>query len=189
MPFSIPYHGVVLTTNTADEAVDLADAIRRRAVPKATVAVDLVAEGVIKPLVPPDKGAQIAQAEMALEVAPTVGAIETTLAPAAPVRRDRLEMSLEFLEAIRDAQYKGGLETNEVIRILRIHHPKGIGGRSALINEQLERVGYPDPTEVYTNPKTPVGRFWLGGPKLEAAIQQLFAAKVLFVTGRAPAAS
>lgn len=80
-------------------------------------------------------------------------------------------VAVEFLSKIRDAGSEG-IAADGLMDILGARHPKGIGSRSAPVNKLIESLGY-DIEDVYDNPRSPEGRIWKPGPKMDAAIEAL----------------
>ena len=79
---------------------------------------------------------------------------------------------LSFLEAIYRAPK--GIGTADLMPILGVEHPKGVGSRTALFNGILRQLGFSKPfPEVYSVEKTPSGRVFYPGPELRRAIETL----------------
>lgn len=84
---------------------------------------------------------------------------------------DARSVAVEFLTKIRDAG-RNGTNAEGLMELLGARHPKGIGSKSASINELIVKNGF-TLHDVYDNPRTAEGRIWKAGPKMEAALQTL----------------
>lgn len=81
------------------------------------------------------------------------------------------DVALAFLNKIRDAG-SDGIHAEGLMSIVGARHPKGIGSKSAPLNKAIERLGF-KVEDVYDNPRSPNGRIWRSGPKMDAAIEAL----------------
>lgn len=80
---------------------------------------------------------------------------------------------LQFLQIIVDHQTSGGAPIEAVMRALGANHPKGVGSKTAKVNEFLIRLGF-EVDSVYMNPRDNLGmRAWKAGPKIDEAIKRL----------------
>jgi hypothetical protein len=86
-----------------------------------------------------------------------------------PISPENTRMSLEFLKAIRDGADSGGIMAPVLVKLLGVSAPKAIGSKSATVNKVIKRTGL-SVTKVYVNPKTPSGRIWRPGRKMNEAI-------------------
>lgn len=79
--------------------------------------------------------------------------------------------TVEFLQAIKNGGSQG-VAARKIGRILRVEHPKGIGGRMGPIKKYLASIGFNDVDELFENPKSPLGgRIWKPKAKLDAALE------------------
>jgi hypothetical protein len=93
----------------------------------------------------------------------------------ASAEAERLEMVLRFLTALQRA---GRMNVDEVGRVLKINHPKGLGPRSMLINNVLLQHGF-EAEQVYSNTERnrDGSRVWASKAKLQDAISAIEQAK------------
>lgn len=81
-----------------------------------------------------------------------------------PQSRPSLE---RFLRLLADHEKSGGVSPDEVQVVLGADHPKGIGSKMTLINNDIKGRGF-EPADIYSNERRdPLGRrVWEPGPKL-----------------------
>lgn len=87
---------------------------------------------------------------------------------------DGVTVTFELLTAIRKAGTRG-LTADEVAKILKVKHPKGVGPRSLMVNNTLAQLGFVH-DQVYNNDRTAQGRIWTAREKLNDALETLEAA-------------
>jgi len=83
------------------------------------------------------------------------------------------QMALKFLKAIRDGGATGGIQSEAVMGAFGVTAPKAIGSKSGAVNTLLTDALGMRLKSVYVNPKTPNGRFWKPGKKIDEAIYAL----------------
>lgn len=77
--------------------------------------------------------------------------------------------AVDFLSLISNAGDRG-IAAEGLMPALHVNHAKGIGARSGMINKLLSELGF-QPDQVYENPRTPEGRIWKAGSKMDAALE------------------
>jgi len=77
--------------------------------------------------------------------------------------------AVDFLSLIRNAG-DSGIAVSGLMPAVQARRPKGVGARAGMINKLLVELGF-DPSQVYENPRTPEGRLWKAGPKMDAALE------------------
>jgi len=81
------------------------------------------------------------------------------------------DIAVAFLRAIAKAGTQGAV-AEDLMPLLKVKGPKGIGGRSVRINNMITKAGF-KLEDVYDNARTAEGRFWRPGPSISAAINAL----------------
>jgi hypothetical protein len=81
------------------------------------------------------------------------------------------QMIFDFLNAIAQAD-EDGIGQEEMMKAIKVEHPKGIGGRSVRINNWLLRKGF-ELEDVYETRKTATGRVWRSRRRIQEAIGEL----------------
>ena len=81
------------------------------------------------------------------------------------------QRAVGLLELIKNAP-NGGPGVDDLMKVLQVDSPKGIGGRMVRINNILLRAGM-KPEDAYRNPKTADGRVWKPGTRIQEAIDRL----------------
>src|SRR6266513_640509 len=76
---------------------------------------------------------------------------------------DVRSVAIAFMTKIQEAG-RNGIAAEGLMEVMGARHPKGIGAKSAAVNEYLVKMGF-DPESVYDNPRTAEGRFWTAKPK------------------------
>lgn len=84
---------------------------------------------------------------------------------------DEENIILGFLTTITNAGPRGVM-ADDLMKVLHVEHPKGVGGRSARINTQLKKLGF-KPDDVYTTFRKAEGRVWKPRGKISEAIEAL----------------
>lgn len=109
--------------------------------------------------------------ELTEQYAPKVGRPRLIERPDAGAGINGKEIALAFLTTIANAGPRGA-EAEELMKVLRVSHPKGVGGRSVRIINILSKLGFAQ-IDVYDNTRTAEGRFWKPRAKLHEAIAAL----------------
>ena len=108
--------------------------------------------------------------------APTVTQTNHPLFPTAQesAKGDALKATtVRFLKVVSDHTLSGGATVEQVMEALGSDHPKGVGSKSATINNLLVASGFA-PSDVYSSARDPLGvRWWKAGPKMQEALNVL----------------
>jgi hypothetical protein len=65
---------------------------------------------------------------------------------------------------------RNGVMAEDLMAILGVTNPKGVGGRSVRVNNELKALGF-NPNDVFRKERNAEGRIWKPGPKMDAAIE------------------
>jgi hypothetical protein len=145
MPYKVTIDGFEVSCDTADEllaAISIAGSRRRRILPHVLAPT---AVGTRPP--EPDENEPLSL----------------------PIRL-QFRVAGEFLKTIRDSHEP--VKVEDLVNVLNLAGPKGVGGISGTVNRVLERIDLP-PDQVYDTRRTPRGRVWLKGPLLDEALMRL----------------
>ena len=82
---------------------------------------------------------------------------------------DEEDIVLGFLTTIANAGPRGVM-ADDLMKVLNVEKPKGLGGRSARINNQLSDLGF-KPSDVYDTVRKAEGRIWKSRAKIGEAIE------------------
>jgi hypothetical protein len=80
-------------------------------------------------------------------------------------------LTMRFLRAVSAAS-PNGVGSSEMQMALGAEHPKGIGSKMSYVNGRLRTLGFPL-EEIYTTSRSPVGRVWTAGPRIDVVIDGL----------------
>lgn len=75
------------------------------------------------------------------------------------------EYAIKFIKAIMNGSTTGGVTGDDLMSVLDVTHPKGVGSKAASINRAIVRLGY-KVDDAYTKSRGPdTIRRWKAGPK------------------------
>jgi hypothetical protein len=81
--------------------------------------------------------------------------------------------AVKFLRMIEDHPLTG-VKIDEIMAVLGVSRPKGVGPKSAVMNRIIRAYGFQNVDDVYINPRDPTGeRLWKPGPSIRSAIEAI----------------
>jgi len=151
MPFKVPIDGLVITADTAAEALELVKLNKKRSLAEQAVAVLSAANGAAR-----------APRELELRGLPPV--------VADPDRQKRSVRAVKFVRRLLDS---APASSEEIATVFEARSPKALGTYLASVNKALE-AHHIDPEDVYSNPRGADGaRVWTAGPMAREALHAL----------------